>query len=589
MSSVGPARIELLLAKGEARGARFVLKADKAGDRVVRIRASSPTHADAMERTVIVTPDGQAITRTINGRVIGSAQASVELPQGAIEGGNDLYVKIYGGPLSQVAEGLDGVFHMPHGCFEQTSSTTYPSVMALQFLGRTKSASREIERKAREYIGQGYQRLVSFEVPGGGFSLFGKEPASMILTAYGLLEFSDMARVAVVDAALIERTREWLYKQRTATGGWTRAHDPKDTDARDDPMVTAYAAWALAASATKPDPRLGGVLDTVAHLSSVEAGDPYALALRASALQAGDRPDVARPLLERLVTQAIHADEGIHFTSSAQGVMYSHGSSLDIEVTGLATHALAMAAMEPELRAGALDWLVTRRGPLGTWSTTQATIAAMRALLDDAQPVTTEPQDIHVLVDGEEEERFTLAPGARDVHHLVSLRRAAATGKHVMELRATGKGDVSYQLVATHYLPWQRPTGASLGLDVTYGPTAVEAGSTMGCRVRLDWRGKVPARMPLVEIGVPPAFAVETDELDALLRNPGSTPVQRYTIERGKVTLYLLGVAEDRPVTIDLHMRALWPANVTAPASSAYLYYEPEVRAETGPVRVRSL
>ena len=65
---------------------------------------------------------------------------------------------------------------MPHGCFEQTSSITYPSVLALAFLTRTKAASPEIEKKALGYILQGYQRLVTFEAPGGGFSLFGNDP-----------------------------------------------------------------------------------------------------------------------------------------------------------------------------------------------------------------------------------------------------------------------------------------------------------------------------------------------------------------------------------------------------------------------------
>ena len=42
-------------------------------------------------------------------------------------------------------------------------------------------------------------------VKGGGFSWFGNEPAHQILTAYGLLEFSDMAKVHDVDPALIAR------------------------------------------------------------------------------------------------------------------------------------------------------------------------------------------------------------------------------------------------------------------------------------------------------------------------------------------------------------------------------------------------
>ncbi len=590
VSAIGPAKVAVHLTKGEARGVRFMVRADKAGDRTVRLKATSAAHADAMERKVLVVPNGQAFTRAINGRVNKSASTTVELPEKAIDGGSDLYVKIYGGPLSQLSEGLDGVFRMPHGCFEQTSSTTYPSVLALKFLERTKSVSPDLEKKARDYIGQGYQRLISFEVSGGGFSMFGKDPAATVLTAYGLLEFADMAGVFDVDGQLVDRTREWLYKKRTPTGGWTKAtYDAKDAgDAKDDALVTAYVAWAIAASLSSPekDTRLASVLDVVAK--SAPEDDAYALALRATALFAGARTNDARPLLERLAKLAIRGDDGVHFTSKAVGVMYSYGASMDVEVTGLAAHALALGAMEPELRSGALDWLVARRGAYGAWSTTQATIAAMRALLDEARPVTKAPQDIQVIVDGQPSDAFTMEPKSRDVHRLVSLRKFATLGKHVVEIRATGDGDVSYQLVAMHYLPWQRPTGAGLALEVAYAPNAVDSGSTMACHVRLGWRGKDPGRMPMIEIGVPPAFEVESDDLEALLRR-AAMPAQRYTVERGKVTLYFVSLPEDKPVSFDLRMRARWPARVVAPSSSAYLYYEPEIRAETAPVQVRSL
>jgi uncharacterized protein YfaS (alpha-2-macroglobulin family) len=591
VSTVGPAKAALRLAPGEARGLRFTLRADKAGDRVVRVKATSPARADVEERKIIVKPNGLEVVRTVNGRFTGSAGPRVELPDNAIDGGSDLHLKIYGGPLSQVGEGLEGVFQMPHGCFEQTSSTTYPSVLALAFLRRSKAVSPELEKKARGFIEQGYQRLVSFEVSGGGFSLFGKEPASTTLTAYGLLEFSDMAPFSPVDEQLVTRTRDWLYRKRSPTGGWSRpTHDARETaDVKDDVLVTAYVAWAIAgASSTKPDPRIEGVLDVVARASGPEADDPYALALRANALLAGGRAAAARPILDRLAMAAVRGDDGVHWTSKAVGVMHSYGSSMEVEVTGLAAHALALAEMQPELRAGALDWLVARRGARGTWSTTQATIAAMRALLDEAKPAPKESQEIGVRVDGAAVQTFTLEPAARDVHRLVSLRRFATTGKHTVELRATGAADVSYQLVATHYLPWQKPAGAALGLEVAYAPAAVPAGSTTSCRVRLTWQGREPARMPLVEVGVPPAFEVETGDLDALVQKAASL-VQRYTVERGKVTLYLVALPEDKPLTLDLRLRALRPARVVAPASTAYLYYEPEVRAETPPVLVQSL
>ena len=92
--------------------------------------------------------------------------------------------------------------------------------------------------------------------------------------------------------------------------------------------------------------------------------------------------------------------------------------------------------------------------------------------------------------------------------------------------------------------------------------------------------------MPLVEIGIPPAFAPETEDLDALMSRAGA---QRVASEPGKVTLYFVALAEDKPLAFEFRLRALRPERVVAPPSAAYLYYEPEVRAETGPMPLRSL
>ena len=47
-------------------------------------------------------------------------------------------------------------------------------MLALDYMKRTKKLTPEVHAKAEGYIANGYQRLLTFEVPGGGFSWFGK-------------------------------------------------------------------------------------------------------------------------------------------------------------------------------------------------------------------------------------------------------------------------------------------------------------------------------------------------------------------------------------------------------------------------------
>ena len=70
-------------------------------------------------------------------------------------------VRIYPSAFSQVVEGLEQVFQLPHGCFEQTSSTTYPNVLALDYL----------QRHGEEHPGGGKRRQ-GLQPPGAISDLF---------------------------------------------------------------------------------------------------------------------------------------------------------------------------------------------------------------------------------------------------------------------------------------------------------------------------------------------------------------------------------------------------------------------------------
>jgi hypothetical protein len=92
--------------------------------------------------------------------------------------------------------------------------------LVMDYLKASKKITPETQAKAEGFISLGYQRLVTFEVQGGGFSWFGQAPANKILTAYGLMEFPDMSRVHEVDQRLIDRTQNWLASQQQPDGSF---------------------------------------------------------------------------------------------------------------------------------------------------------------------------------------------------------------------------------------------------------------------------------------------------------------------------------------------------------------------------------
>src|SRR5882672_10454619 len=138
---------------------------------------------------------------------------------------------------------------------EQTSSAAYPNILVADYVKKARVASPEILMKAEQYLNVGYQRLLTFERPGGGFDWWGHGEPLVWLSAYGLQEFNDMAKVWPVDRGIIDRTQKWLLKQQAADGTWSKigATHGESIERMGDPklLLTSYVVWALADSGFK--------------------------------------------------------------------------------------------------------------------------------------------------------------------------------------------------------------------------------------------------------------------------------------------------------------------------------------------------
>jgi len=190
-------------------GSQFTIEAKRIGKFKLTLKADleGPTKwADIVIREIEVVPNGRQQTMVFNGRLETSVEHPVTFPPDALPAVGKIFARLYPGPLSQVV----------------ASSATYPNVLALDYMTRTKQVTPEVRAKAEGFIANGYQRLLTFEVPGGGFSWFGQARANKILTLYRLMEFADMAKVDDVDARVIQRTQQWLARQQQPDGSWKR-------------------------------------------------------------------------------------------------------------------------------------------------------------------------------------------------------------------------------------------------------------------------------------------------------------------------------------------------------------------------------
>ena len=163
-------------------------------------------------------------------------------------------IAVYPTPLANMTEALQRLIQDPNGCFEQTSSTSYPLTMAQQYFlvhtGVDPQAGRA--RRARNWT-PATSAWSSFWCPDRGYEWFGQDPGHEALTAFGLLHFTDMAQVREVDQNMIATTRAWLLKQRDGKGGFERKRRALHTWIEDKDCSNAYILWALLESGEKPE------------------------------------------------------------------------------------------------------------------------------------------------------------------------------------------------------------------------------------------------------------------------------------------------------------------------------------------------
>src|SRR5439155_9786503 len=118
------------------------------------------------------------------------------------------------------------------------------------------------EKRARQLMTSGYSKLTSFEcldpretAKRQGYEWFGQTaPPHEALTAYGLLQFKDMAKVHPVDEEMLARTRKYLLGQRDGKGGFKRNPRGIDSFGRAPEHVTnPYIVWGLTESGAEAD------------------------------------------------------------------------------------------------------------------------------------------------------------------------------------------------------------------------------------------------------------------------------------------------------------------------------------------------
>ncbi len=552
------------------------------GDAELTLKAAAGLYADQVTRVIRVKPQGFPI-KYGRGGLVGPGDTlshEVSIPKDLVPHSLSGRVVVYPTPLASLTEALEGLIRQPGGCFEQTSSTVYPLVMAQQYFMSHQGVDPSLVERSSQILTTGYERLLGFECKSGGFEWFGKDPGHDALTAYGLMEFTDMSQVRHVDPAMLERTSKWLLSQRDGKGGYPRKTHTYHTWLPDPEIASSYNTWALLEAGVDADLSVEAAwIRTAAEKTE----NTYVLALAANVMALAGDKEAENHFLDKLAGKQTEDGSLVGATRSVVG---SGGDALRIETTSLAVTAWLKNPHYAENVEKSIKFLA-ESCKAGRFGSTQSTVLALRAIVayDKSRAKPKADGSVQLVVDGKPVgKRVAFDKDTQGAIELPDFAALLAPGKHQIQLTMSDGSQMPYSLALEYNsLKPASSEDCKLHLEVGLRDDKLDEGGTTEAEVVVVNRSNEDVPNPLVIVGIPGGLEVRHDQLKELVKEE---QIAAYEVIGREVILYWRVMKAEERVELPLSLIAAIPGTYTGPASRAYLYYTDEHKMWENPLRV---
>jgi len=565
----------------------FTLRADARIRRLLELRvgdgngpaqftlnASAGPYADKVTRSLVVKPRGFPVEVGFGGLITPGDTVSHDLnvPDDLVPSSVSGKVVVYPTPLASMTQALERLIREPYGCFEQTSSTTYPLVMAQQYFMSHQGVDPSLIDRSAAILDKGYNRLLGFEYKNGGFAWFGKDPGHDALTAYGLMEFTDMSQVRHVDPQMLERTRNWLLEQRDGKGGFARKTHTLHTWLAEPEIANAYNTWGLLVAGIDAD--LSAEVKWIREAAE-RTENTYVMALAANVMSLAGEKEGEEHLLDKLAGK--QTDDG-SLAGATRSVVGSGGQALKIETTSLAVLAWLrnphyQAHVEKSIK------YLAESCKAGRFGSTQSTVLALRAIVayDQSRATPKAPGTLQLIVDGRPVgEPVKFDKDTQGAIEMPAFAELLTPGKHQVQVEMTGGSRMPYSVaVDFNRLKPDSAEACKLHMNVELTDDEVGEGEVTEAEVSVINRSNEDVPTPTVIIGIPGGLEVRHDQLKELVK---SEKIAAYEVLGREVVLYWRVLKAEERVDLPISLVAAIPGSYTGPASRAYLYYTDEYK-----------
>jgi len=519
----------------------------------------------------------------------------VSLPGDVIPGTVKVSLRAYLSPIEQLVDVVDSLIQTPCGCFEQTSSTTYPMVLALRYLVSLQSREPRVLsliEKAKALLRDGYKKLTSYETTTGGFEWFGNSPGHEALTGYGLAQFAEMRREelglhGLVDSKMLERTTTWLLGRRDGKGQFLRNTKALDSFGRAPNTTTnAYILWSLARSGLLSWSELENEATWLASRVQQEptASDPYVLALASNIFMGTSDSKLALETVTRLASMQNTTSGCISHEPDYSTITSSLGKSRVVEATALAVLAWLQSPATVPYAASGIRCLASSMENR-VYGSTQATALSLQAIVAYSEQVASKRPEELVLrfKTNKDTKEHTLIANQNDTETL-ALDLHILPEETIQDGQLTLAGDKNFSLPYTIEISYRcvqplSSPNATLSLTTSIQGEPAEGRLSV---LRVNVENKDPtnaAGMSVAVIGVPSGFEPRMDRLSKFVK---AGTIAMYEIQPSQVVLYWYGFKPSETVFLDVELEGKYAGRYATPASSVYQYYGSEHKAWIG-------
>lgn len=537
---------------------------------------------DAFVQPIKIGPKGFPVSIAFSGQDL-SKTYSVSLSD-VVDGSLQASLTAYPNVVNDLMKGIESIIREPSGCFEQTSMSNYPNIMAMSYMKETGTDNPELFASIDQKLDRGYKKLTSYETKENGYEWFGSSPGHEALTAYGLMQFNDMKSVyADVSNEMVKRTSKWLMSRKDGNGGFKKNSRALDQFGRASEEVTnAYIVYALSeANYAEISKEL-----EAAYISSTASNDAYQLALMTNTLF-----NYKDKRAENVLKSLLKLQEKDGSWNASHSITRSGGVSLKVETTALAMLAM-LQADKKDIAAitKAAEFLVSSRSGSGSFGSTQGTVLALKALTTFAKfsKQTQESGVLECVIDGKVIASKNYEAGEKNAIEFKDLDKHLKTGNQKIEIRYKDTKNALPYTMSIDYNTTLPLSSKECNVDVeaALNTNSVKVGETVRLTTKVSNKQDKGMPMTMAVVGIPSGLSAQPWQLKEL-QEKGT--IGFYEITDNFVVFYFRDLAPNASHTINLDLKAEVPGKFEAPATSGYLYYTNEYKcwSNTGSITIK--